>query len=115
MSERIRRQTRTLLGSPHSVSNPVEYETNTQTYRDRYGLRIFYHSDNNNNPPSAVSFLPIISSTSVRLHSEIIRLFFLQTHRETDLFFASSGVQITQQNRGLFHFRRTAFTTNLKS
>ena len=49
------------------------------------------------------------------LHSEFIRLLFLQAHRETDRFFATSGVQITQPNRGLFHFRRAAFLTNLKA
>jgi hypothetical protein len=46
-----------------------------------------YHSDYNNNPPSTVSFIPGIPSTSGRLHSEFIRLLFLQVHRETDRFF----------------------------
>jgi hypothetical protein len=41
-----------------------------------------YHSDYNNNPPDEVSFIPAIVSTSGRLHSEFIRLLFLQTHRE---------------------------------
>ncbi len=49
--------------------------------------------DYDNNPPNAVSFMPSISSMSGRLHSEFIRLLFLQTHRETDRFFATSGVQ----------------------
>jgi hypothetical protein len=48
-----------------------------------------YHSDYNNNPPSAVSFMFPIPNTSGRLHSEFIRLLFLQTHRETDRFFSS--------------------------
>ncbi len=30
-----------------------------------------------------------------RLHSEFVRLIFLQGHRETDRFFATSGVQVT--------------------
>jgi hypothetical protein len=47
-----------------------------------------YRADYNNNPPSAVSFMPAIASTSGRLHSEFIRLLFLQGHRETDRFFA---------------------------
>jgi hypothetical protein len=74
-----------------------------------------YHFDYNNNPPSVVSFMPAISSTSGRLHIEFIRLLFLQTHRETDRFFAASGVQLAQPNRGLFHFHRTAFSTTLRS
>ena len=44
-------------------------------------------------PPHDVTFMPVIASTSGRLHSEFIRLLFLQTHRETDRFFAGSGVQ----------------------
>jgi hypothetical protein len=37
-----------------------------------------------------------ITCTSERLHSEFVRLFFLQDHRETDRFFAISGVQLGQ-------------------
>jgi hypothetical protein len=74
-----------------------------------------YHVDYNNNPPSSVSFKPSISSTSGRLHSELIRLLFLQVHRETDLFFTTSGVHLAQTNRGLFHFHRVSFTVNLKA
>jgi hypothetical protein len=31
-----------------------------------------YRADYNNNPPSAVSFMPSISSTSGRLHSQVL-------------------------------------------
>ncbi len=40
-----------------------------------------YRADYNNNPPTSVSFMPVIPSTSGRLHSEFIRLLFLQDHR----------------------------------
>jgi len=43
-----------------------------------------------------MSFMPTKASTSGRLNSEFIRLSFLQVHRETDLFFAASGVQLAQ-------------------
>ncbi len=43
-----------------------------------------YRADYRNNPPSVVSFILVIPSTSGRLHIEFIRLLFLQTHRETD-------------------------------
>ena len=56
-----------------------------------------------------------VASTSGRLHSEFVRLLFLQAHRETDRFFAASGVQSAQSDRGLFHFRRAAFSQQLKS
>jgi hypothetical protein len=74
-----------------------------------------YHSDYNNNPPNVFSFMPTIASSSDRLHSEFIRLLFLQTHRETDRFFAASGVQSAQSNLGssYFHFRRVAFSSML--
>ncbi len=74
-----------------------------------------YRADYNNRSPSAVSFMPAIASTSGRLHSEFVRLLFLQAHRETDRFFAASGVQSAQPNSGLFHFRRAAFSTQLKA
>jgi len=75
-----------------------------------------YHADYNNNPPSPVSFIPAIPSTSGRLHIEFIRLLFLQAHREPDRLFAASGVQLAQTNpSGQFHFRRAAFSAQLKS
>jgi hypothetical protein len=74
-----------------------------------------YRADYNNRPPSAVSFMPSIASTSGRLHSEFVRLLFLQTHRETDRFFSASGVQSAQTDRDQFHFRRAAFLQQLKS
>ena len=73
-----------------------------------------YRADYNNRPPSAVSFMPAIASTSGRLHSEFVRLLFLQAHRETDRFFAASGVQSAQSTSGQFHFRRAAFLQQLK-
>jgi hypothetical protein len=54
-----------------------------------------YRADYNNNPPNDISFMSVIASTSGRIHSEFVRLLFLQDHRETDRFFAASGVQIT--------------------
>ena len=69
-----------------------------------------YRADYNNNPPHSVAFMPAITSTSGRLLSEFIRLLFLQTHRETDRFFGTSGVYPAQSTSGvLFHFRREAF------
>ncbi len=74
-----------------------------------------YRADYNNNPPSTVSFIPTIASTSGTLHSEFIRLLLFQDHRETDRFFATLGVQLAQPNRGLFHFRRAAPSGTLKA
>jgi hypothetical protein len=74
-----------------------------------------YRTDYNSRPPSVVSFMMAIPSTSGRLHSEFVRLLFLQVHRETDRFFAGSGVQSAQFDRGQFHFLRAAFSAQLKS
>ncbi len=74
-----------------------------------------YRGDYNNNLPSVVSFIPVIASTSGRLHREFVRLLFLQTHRETDRFFADSGVQVAQSTSGQFHFRRATFTQQFKN
>ena len=53
-----------------------------------------YRADYNNNPPNVIAFMSDIASTSGRLHSEFVRLLFVQTHRETDRFFTASGVQL---------------------
>ena len=75
-----------------------------------------YHADYNNNPPISTAFIPAITSTSGRLHSEFIRLLFLQVHGETDRLFAASGVQPAQSTTGgLFHFKRVAFSSQLRS
>jgi hypothetical protein len=72
-------------------------------------------ADYNNNPPNAISFMPAIAGTSGSLHSEFVRLLFLQAHRETDRFFAASGLQLAQSTSGHFHYRRAAFSSQLKS
>jgi hypothetical protein len=76
-----------------------------------------YRADYNNNPPTSIAFIPDIAGTNGRLHSDFIRLLFLQAHRETDRFFAVSGVQSAQSNLGssYFHFPRAAFSSMMKS
>ena len=72
---------------------------------------LIYHADYNNNPPISTAFMPAIASTSGRLLSEFIRLLFLQAHRETDRFFAASGVQPAQHTSGgIFTFKHGAFS-----
>ena len=53
-----------------------------------------------------------IASTSGILHSEFVRLLFLQ---ETDRFFAASGVHLAQSTSDQFHYRRAAFSSQIKS
>ena len=42
-----------------------------------------YHTDYNNRPSHVIVSMTDIVSTSGCLHSEFVRLLFLQTHRET--------------------------------
>jgi hypothetical protein len=49
------------------------------------------------------SLMPAIPSTSGRLRSGFVWLLFLQAHRETDRFFAASGVHLAQSTSGQFH------------
>jgi hypothetical protein len=59
--------------------------------------------------------MPAIASTSGRLHSEFVRLLFLQAHRETDRFYAASLLQLAQHDRDQFHYLRSVFSSQLKS
>ena len=59
--------------------------------------------------------MPTIASTSGRLRSEFVCLLFLQAHRETDRFFAASGVQLAQSTSGQYHYKRAAFSSQLRA
>ena len=63
----------------------------------------------------SISFIPLISSTSGRMHSELARLLFLQAHRETAKFFTATGRQAQSTSDASFRFRRAAFHSHLKS
>ena len=56
---------------------------------------------------------PIVS-TSGRIHSEFVRLLFLQIIGKLTSFFVS-GVQFEQPTSDQFQFRRMVFSTQLKS
>jgi hypothetical protein len=94
-----------------TLNGHLKYPNNLdQSLNDEVADKIRkYRVDYNNRTSSVVSFMSSIPSTSGRLHSEFVRLLFLQSHRETDLFFSVSGVQFAETDRGQFHFRRVAF------
>jgi hypothetical protein len=97
-----------------NLNGHLKYPNNfDQSLNDATAAKVRkYCADYNNRPPSVVSFMPAITSTSGRLHSEFVRLLFLQTHRETDRFFAASGVLSPQSDRGFYHYLR-GITVNL--
>ena len=111
-----RKQAHHWLGSVVTVlSMPVDGLVGVSTgWRRRSSCRGARCTDLSPVPPNTVSFMPAIASTSGRLHSEFVRLLFVQAHRDTDHFFAASGVQLAQPNSGLFHFSRAAFSAQLK-
>ena len=53
--------------------------------------------------------------TSGCLHGELVCLLFLQVHRETDRFFAASGVQLAQTDCDQFHYHRATVPSQFKS
>jgi hypothetical protein len=81
------------LTTAENAASPVTLVLDLRIAHDRVGSSTdpTLSPDYNNNPPIPVSFMPPITSTSGRLHSEFIRLLFLQDHRETDRFFTTSG------------------------
>ena len=72
------------LHYPNNVDRSL-HKTDTDKIRK-------YRADYNNNPPNTISFIPAITSTSGRLHSDFVLLLFLQAHRETDLFFVCGNI-----------------------
>ena len=61
-----------------------------------------------------ITLMPATTSTSSRMHGELLRLLFLQAHRETTAHFTAIGMP-AQQHCDSFHFRRAAFYNGLKS
>jgi hypothetical protein len=66
-----------------------------------------------------VIFLGAVATTEEyicrRLHSELVRLLFWQAHRDTDRFFAASGVQLAKSNNNQLRYHVTVFSLQLRS
>jgi hypothetical protein len=61
-----------------------------------------------------ISFLPMIVSTSTRMHGQFLRLLFLQTHRETESHFTAAGMSSQTNNSEALRFKSAAFYNGLK-
>ena len=60
--------------------------------------------------------MPMVASTSGRVHSELARLLLPQAHRATTKYFEAHGRQLAQTNNlDTFHFKRAAFYNGIKS
>ena len=49
------------------------------------------------------------------MHGELLRLLFLQAHRETEAHFTAAGMSSQTNNSEALRFKRTAFYQGLKS
>ena len=61
-----------------------------------------------------ISFMPAVTSTSGHVHCELLRILFLQAHRETEEYFERSGLP-AQSSSDFFKFKRAAFHGAIKS
>ena len=66
-----------------------------------------YFDDYNRRPSNSISFRTSVPSTSGRLHCELVRIFFLQDHRERPLTLFNPDNQ--------FHYRHTESYSQFKS
>jgi hypothetical protein len=71
-----------------------------------------YRADYNIVP---LTLSPLCLLLLVRLGVYIVNLCAFYSYRRLTAFFAGSGVQLAQSNRGQFHYRRAAFSSQLKS
>ena len=75
-----------------------------------------YRSDYNNRPPTSISFMPAIVSTSDRLHSEFVLLLFYKLIGKLTAFFQLQEFSVCNPTVShQFHYRRSAFCSKLKT
>ncbi len=83
------------------------YSCSVQYLRSNTTVFEHVYQKKENSPQAWVTFTPI--------HSEFVRLFFLQTHLVTDRFFAVSGVHLPPSTSGHFRNHHTTFSSRIKS
>jgi hypothetical protein len=73
-----------------------------------------YRVDYNHNPPSTVSFMTVMVSTSGR-SVNLSDFYSYKLIGKLTVFLATSGVHLVQTDRGMFHYRRVTFSSMIKS
>jgi hypothetical protein len=93
------------LSHPQDLDSPLHIAAQRKiaAYQQQY--------DDNQN----ISFLPVIVSTSTRMHGEFLRLLFLQAHWESKVHFTAIGMSLEHINTEALRFKREAFYNGLKS
>ena len=61
-----------------------------------------------------MTFMPAVTSTSGNVHCELLRILFLQAHRETEEYFERSGLS-SQSDSDFFKIKLDAFYGAIKS
>jgi hypothetical protein len=92
-----------VLADPGPLLTRIAAQCKITAYLQQY-------NDNQN-----ISFLPVIVSTSTRIHCEFLRLLFLQAHRETEAHFTADGMSLQTNNSESLQFKHDAFYNSLKS
>ena len=62
-----------------------------------------------------ISFLPVMMTTSSRMHGEFLRLLLLLVHRETEAHFIATGMPSQSNNSDMFRLKRAACFQSLKT
>ena len=74
-----------------------------------------YRAAYNNRLSNAISFVPAVASTSGHLHFELVRILFLQAHRETDHFLLIQEFSVHNPTRSITVARCSLHSSNRKS
>ena len=100
------------IANPHTNGHLTHTNSLDQPLETAARAKITKHQAaySNNN---STSFLPGVASTSGRHHCELLRLLFLQAHRETEEYCRLFGVP-AQTNQDSFRYKRAAFYSGTK-
>ncbi len=78
-------------------------------------IRIHLIDCNNNPPNNSISFMPSITSTSGRLHSDFVCLSFYKFIGKLAVFFTVSGAHLVYYTSVQFHYHPPVVSSQLRS
>ncbi len=74
------------ISSDPTLNERLHYNDTDKSLNEDGNDKVRKNREDCNNNPTNVAFMPVIAGTNGRVHSDFIRLLFLQVHRETDRF-----------------------------
>ena len=72
-----------------------------------------YRPDYNNRPTNVISFTTVVGCSSDLLTVRLCAFYFVRLIGKLTVFFSASGVLLVKSNQ--FHYRRTTFSSQIKS